>query len=137
MFDNVLVPVDLTDRTLAAVAAAARLVQTGGRVTLFHVVQKVPGLDLDADPEFYERLEKAASRHLAALRKQLDDEGVACEATIVVGNRGDEILAAAEDGIDLLVLSSHRVDFRSPETGASTMSYRLAVATPCAVLLLK
>lgn len=138
MFRHVLVPVDFTDKSHAAVDVAARLVDAdGGRMTLIHVVQTVPGLDLASDPAFYRRLEKTASEKMERLGRALRDVDTAWEASIVVGNRLDEIIAATEPDVDLVVVSSHPVDFSSPETGAGTMSYRIALASPCPVLLLK
>ncbi len=138
MFRNVLVPVDFTDRSIEAVNVAARLLnEDGGVVTLLHVVQTVPGLDLDGNPDFYSRLESAATKEIAALGELLEDKAVAWNALLVIGNRGDEIVKAAANDVDLVVVSSHRVDLDSPETGAGTMSYRIAVSAPCPVLLLK
>jgi universal stress protein A len=138
MFRSILVPVDFTDRSGEAVDLATRLVAPdGGRVTLLHVVQTVPGLDLAGDPDFYRRLESAASKKMRALGERLQTAGIEWKAAIVIGNRYDEIVTAADDDVDLLLVSSHRVDLSSPETGAGTMSYRLAVTAPCPVLLLK
>lgn len=137
MFRSVLIPVDFTERSVAAVDLAARMVADGGSITLIHVIQTVPGLDPDGDEEFYRRLEKAARQKMEQLGDRLDDAGIRWKALLVVGNRFDEIFAAAESGADLLLLSSHRVDLESPETGAAAMSYRLALVAPCPVLLLK
>jgi len=137
MFRSVLVPVDFTDRSVAAVDLAARLVAEDGSITLIHVVQTVPGLDPDTDDEFYRRLERTAQQKIERLGHRLDDHDTQWSALLVTGNRFDEIFKAAESGADLLVLSSHRVDLESPETGAGTMSYRLALVAPCPVLLLK
>lgn len=137
MFRRLLVPVDFTAKTAATVDLAARLVGADGDVTLIHVVQSVPGIDLNAEPDFYERLASKASEKMSALGERLENEGIAWNALLVVGNRYAEIIRAAEDGFDLLLVSSHRVDLKDPATGAATMSYRLAIGAPCAVLLLK
>ncbi len=137
MFHSVLVPVDFTPKTVAAVDLAGRIVAPEGRVTLLHVVQTVPGIDLAVDPEFYDRLEIAASEKISALGARLEAEDIEWRALLVVGNRYDEIVGAAGDACDLLVVASHRVDPDDPASGAATMSYRLAVGAPCPVLLLK
>jgi len=137
MFQRLLVPVDFTPKTAAAVDLAARLVAEEGEVTLIHVVQSVPGIDLTAEPDFYARMESTASERMSALGARLEEQGVAWNALLSVGNRYAEIIRAAADGFDLLLVSSHRVNAEDPATGAATMSYRLAVGSPCAVLLLK
>ena len=137
MFQSVLVPVGFTERDLEAVDLATRFVSPDGEVTLVHVIQTVPGIDLDGDPDFYGRLESAASAKMSAMGERLEGTGVAWSAVLVVGHRYEEIVRLAEDGYDLLVVSSHRVDLDDPRAGAATMSYRLAVGSPCAVLLLK
>ena len=84
MFRNILVPVDFTERSAAAVDAAAGLVDgDAGEVTLIHVVQTVPGLDLDGDPDFYERLETAASEKIEELGQKLRDRQVNWRALLV------------------------------------------------------
>lgn len=137
MFQSVLIPVDFTDKNDDAIEMAARLVDDDGLVTLIHVVQAVPGIDIEEERDFYARLESAAEEELAALGDRLDGKGVAWRAVLVVGSRAGEILAAAEDGVDLVVVSSHRVDLRHPGAGAGTLSYQIAIAAPCPVLLVK
>ena len=137
MFQRLLVPVDFTAKTATAVDLAARLVAGDGDVTLMHVVQSVPGIDLTGEPDFYERLADTASEKMSALGERLAKQGVAWKALLLVGNRYAEIIRTAAEGFDLLLVSSHRVDLEDPATGAATMSYRLAVGCPCAVLLLK
>ena len=137
MFRQVLVPVDFTEGSARAVDVAAGLVAEAGSITLLHVVQTVPGIDPESDVEFYERLEKAAGAKMEKLGERLGEHGIAWNALLVVGNRFDEILNAAEAAADLLVVSSQRIDFDAPETVGGTMSFRLALAAPCPVLLLK
>ena len=137
MFRHVLVPVDFTDKNAAAVDLAASLADDGGDVTLMHVVQVVPGIDLSEEREFYERLESSASDKLAGLGQRLQERGTDWKASLVFGSRVGEILRAAAEDIDLIVVSSHKVDIDRPGAGAGTMSYQLAVAAPCHVLLVK
>ena len=137
MFHSVLIPVDFTDKNDDAIEMAARLVDDDGLVTLIHVVQAVPGIDVEEEHDFYARLESAAEQKLEALGGRLDGKGVAWRAVLVVGSRAGEILATAEDGVDLVVVSSHRVDLRQPGAGAGTLSYQIAIAAPCPVLLVK
>lgn len=63
MFQNVLVPVDLTDTHQRTLGLAADLTKAGGgTLTLLHVVEVVPGLSFDEEREFYERLAETAAR---------------------------------------------------------------------------
>ncbi len=137
MFRSVLVPVDFTEKNVDAVALAARLVDADGSVKLIHVVQTVPGIDPEQERDFYDRLEAAAATRLSALGQRLQDREVDWSALLVVGSRCGEILWAAEDDVDLIVVSSHRVALERRGGGAGTLSYQIAVAAPCPVLLVK
>ena len=69
--------------------------------------------------------------------QQLQDREVAWSALLIVGSRCGEILRAAEGDVDLIVVSSHRVNLERRGVGASTLSYQIAVLAPCPVLLVK
>ena len=52
--------------------------------------------------------------------------------------RAEEVLRfTRENGIDLIVVASHPVDSFKPSGGLGTMSYKLGILAPCAVLLVK
>ncbi len=137
MFRSVLVPVDFTEKNVDAVALAARLVDADGSVKLIHVVQAVPGIDFEEERDFYRRLEASATTQLSALGQRLQDREVSWSALLVVGSRCGEILRAAASDVDLIVVSSHRIDLERRGAGAGTLSYQIAVAAPCPVLLVK
>lgn len=138
MFQNVLVPVDLTDAHHRTVEIAAELARAGGSVTLLHVVEVIPGLSFDEERDFYERLAGAARAHLAGLGKQLDQRQVAWRAEVVFGNRAAEVVRhAAEAKADLIALTSHRVDPQQPGDGWGTLSYKIGILAQCPVLLVK
>ena len=60
MFRKILVPVDLSDRHGQALEIAARLAKASdGEVTLLHVIEMIPGLNLEEERDFYQRLEQA------------------------------------------------------------------------------
>ena len=42
-----------------------------------------------------------------------------------------------ENGVDLIVLSSHRIDKIHPAEGWATISYKVAILAPCPVLMVK
>ena len=58
--------------------------------------------------------------------------------TIEHVERAEAIVAYAEErGMDLIVLSSHKVDRDHPALGWGTISYRIAIVARCPVLLVK
>ena len=57
LFGHVMVPVDLSDRDERALRTALALArEAGSRVTLFHVIQRVPGLASGELEKFYRLL---------------------------------------------------------------------------------
>ena len=139
MFKKILVPVDLTDTHQHAIEIAAQLAgEADGQVILLHVVEVVPGLWVEEERDFYDRIESAARDHLARLGRQLDDLHVARREEIIFGNRAEEIVRyAMETDVDLIVLSSHRIDLKNPGAGWGTLSYKIGILSQCPVLLVK
>jgi nucleotide-binding universal stress UspA family protein len=139
MFAKILVAVDLTDTHQQAIEIAAQLAgESGGQVILLHVVEVIPGLWVDEERDFYDRLETAARDHLVQLGRQLEDRNIARREEIIFGNRAEEIVRyAMEGGVDLIVLKSHRIDLKSPGAGWGTLSYKISILSQCPVLLVK
>jgi nucleotide-binding universal stress UspA family protein len=140
LFKHILVPVDLTPKTARAARIAAGLA-AGGRtnVTILHVVERIEGIPAGELETFYRKLESRARKKLAPLAARLEKAGAAAvRAEVVFGNRVDEILrAATARRVDLIVLSSHRVDPRRPGAGWGTISYKVGILSRCPVLLVK
>jgi nucleotide-binding universal stress UspA family protein len=139
MFRKLLLPVDLTDRHQQALNIAARLAdENAGEVTLLHVIETIPGVWPQEEREFYSRLEQAARDHLAKLGRDLEARQIPRREEVIFGNRAHEIVRyAMETGVDLIVLSSHRVDLQDPSAGWGTMSYKVGILSQCPVLLVK
>jgi nucleotide-binding universal stress UspA family protein len=139
VFQNILVPVDLTDLHQPALESAARLAQqNGGKVTLLHVIEVISEVWATADREFYTRLEQTARDHLARLGHYFEARGVPRGEEVVFGHRAPEIVRyAGEIGVDLIVLKSHRLDLENPSAGWSTVSYKVGILAQCPVLLVK
>ena len=139
MFKNILMPVDLTDRHQPALDIAVRLAtQSAGAVTLLHVIEIIPGLGLREEREFYSRLERAARDHLAKLGRDLAAHQVPRREEVIFGERAHEIVRyAMETGVDLIVLSSHRIDLQDPDAAWGTVSYKVGILSQCPVLLVK
>jgi nucleotide-binding universal stress UspA family protein len=139
MFRNILVPVDLSDRQAAALEIAGQLAaQSGGTVTVLHVVEMLHGVSREDEPAFYGRLEKTAIGHTDRLVEKLRAKPVTAQSAVTFGERGREVVRyATEHGCDLIVLLSHPVDFAQPGMGWNTLSYFIGIAARCPVLLVK
>jgi nucleotide-binding universal stress UspA family protein len=139
MFKKILVPVDLSDRHQQALEIAARLAkESQGEVALLHVTEIIPGLDFGEERDFYQRLDQAARDHLVRLGRYFEEHQVPRREEVIYGNRAPEIVRyAMETGVDLIVLSSHRIDLENPSAGWGTVSYKVGILSQCPVLLVK
>jgi nucleotide-binding universal stress UspA family protein len=139
MFHKLLLPVDLTDRHGQALAAATDLARPGGgEVTLLHVIEVIPGLTMEEEKPFYQRLEKAARKHLDGLGGRFAKAGVRWRPEIRFGARAAEVVRhAAETGADLIVLTSPRFDPERPAAGWGSLSHKIGLLSACPVLLVK
>ena len=139
MFKKILVPVDVSDRHQQALDIAGRLAkQNDGEVILLHVIEVLPGLWLEEERDFYDRLEQMSREHLAKLGRSLEAHQVPRREEIVYGSRAHEIVRyAAEASVDLIVLSSHRIDLQDPSSGWGTVSYKVGILSQCPILLVK
>ena len=139
MFRHILTPTDLSGRSSEAVDMARELAQaTRARITLFHVIETVSGADFDEFGSFYKEIEDRASAHLSALASRFQGSGLDVATTVVYGKPAEEIVRfAIEKEVDLIVLSSHRIDLSRPGYGWSTLSYKIGVLARCPVLLVK
>ena len=139
MFQKILVPVDLSDTHQQALEIAAKLAgESDGHIILLHVVEVIPGLWVEEERDFYDRIETAARDHLTRLGRRLEEVHVPKREEIIFGNRADEIVRyAMEVGVDLIVLSSHRIDLKNPGAGWGTLSYKIGILSQCPVLLVK
>jgi len=138
LFERIVVPADLTERNREAVAMASRVVAPNGSICLLHVIETIPGLSVDEEREFYEKLEQKASAFLAELGTILVEQGVEWTAEVVYGSRARTILDEARKlGADLIVIRSHRIDGESSAQGFGTLSYQVGILAKCPVLLVK
>lgn len=139
MFRHILVPTDLTDRTVKALDAAIDVAAgEEARVTLLHVIETIAGAEFEEFSSFYHKLEKRARERLNDIMARSSKTRGSIDVAIVYGSRAEEVLRfARSEAIDLIVLSSHPVDPSQPHRGLGTMSYKLGILAPCAVLLIK
>jgi nucleotide-binding universal stress UspA family protein len=139
MFRKILLPVDLTARHQQALDAATDLARpSGGEVTLLHVIEIIPGLAVEEDKPFYQRLEKKARKHMGDLGGHFESAGVRWRPEILFGARATEVVRYAnETGADLIVLTSPRFDPERPAAGWGSLSHKVGLLSSCPVLLVK
>lgn len=108
MYSHILVPISFDeDRDAAGAVHVARvLAGADSKVTLFHVMERVPGYAINYLPDDY------VSSARAAIEEELGtmSEGIPNASAIVVeGHSGRTILDwADENDVDCIVIASHR-----------------------------
>ncbi len=139
MFQRILVPTDLTDRASKALDLALALSSpAGSRVILLHVIETVPGLELEEAKPFYQKLEQKAQRIMATARERLPRTQAEVVQEIVYGERAEEIVRfAAAHTIDPIVLASQKVTPSATVRDWGTISYKVGILAQCPVLLVK
>lgn len=108
MYKNILVPISFDeDRDSSrSIEIAKALESQGGKVTLLHVMEEVPGYAATYMPEGYlENSRKGLEEELGEIAAQIPG-GV---AKVISGHSGNSILDFAEDNAnDLIIIASHR-----------------------------
>lgn len=136
-FRHVLIPSDLTSRTRVALDRVNALgLPPASRITLLHVVETIDGLGSRELKPFYSRLEKKARTTLSTLAKGV--RAAPIEVAVVQGRRAESIVNfAAANGVDLIVLASHRVNPSMENRDWGSISYKVGILADCPVLLVK
>ena len=139
MFKNILVPTDFTEKSLKALDVALMIGSKNAvKVTLLHVIALIEGADDEDFTDFYERLEKRAQKKMNEMVAQYGKGKPHINMKIVFGNRAREIVSYAhENKIDLIILSSHKIEKVDPSQGWATISYRVGILSHCPVLMVK
>jgi nucleotide-binding universal stress UspA family protein len=139
MFERILVPVDLTERSLKAVETAYQFAaQTGAEVVLLHVIQTIEHVAFEELKPFYDRLERSARKGLQEFSERFLANKLRVDQAIVYGERTKEIINfTIQNRIDLIIMASHRIDPDRPGHDWSSISYAVMILSPCPVLLLK
>ena len=121
-FRHIMVPVDLSDRNERALRTALGLArERGGRVTLFHVIQRVSGIT---------RLRRTA--------RKFAERGLDVRTEVRVGDPPAEIVRATlRERVDLVVMGSHKVRRGDRKQGWGTTSYKVGIFCQCPILLVK
>ena len=139
MFQRILVPVDLTEKSLAAVDLAFGLAQSlKSEVTLLHVIETIEHVKFDEMKDFYSRLEISARKGLKEFSERFEDEGLKVDRLVTYGHRTQVVVETAiANQADVIIMASHRIDPDRPGHDWSTISYGVAILAPCHVLLVK
>ncbi len=141
-FHHLLVPVELSERKTTAMDIALSMAsENNARVTLLHVIQTIGGDDIPPDEEterFYDHLQSRVAPKLQEMAQQFRDAGIEVAVETPVGDRLREIAAFGNDeAVDLIVMSSHRVDPNDLAASWGTLSYRVSVVCDAPILLVK
>jgi nucleotide-binding universal stress UspA family protein len=139
MFDRILVPVDLSEKSLKAADLAYELAtQSRSEVVLLHVIETIEHIAFEEMKQFYDRLESSAREGLREFSERFEEAGLRVENVVVYGHRTREIVDfAVTNRTDLIVMASHRIDPDRPGHDWSSISYAVAIMAPCPVLLVK
>lgn len=139
MFETILVPTDLHEKTLRALDVSVRMaLREQGRILLLHVIETIEDDEEEAFDAFYDRLRTRAEEKLKDMAARYADRQVRIDRHIVLGKRVREIVEfAGRQAVDVIVLRSHKIDPANPAEGWATISYRVAILAPCPVLMVK
>jgi len=139
MFKKILVPLDLTDKHRPALGKAADLARhCCSTVTLLHVIEVIPGLAVEEDKDFYQRIAQKARTHLEASQGFVSRWAVNAQQEIRYGHAAWEIVHyAADTGHDLIILTAPCFDPNQPAVSWGSLSYKVGVLASCPVLLVK
>jgi nucleotide-binding universal stress UspA family protein len=139
MFRRILVPVDLSKKSVAAVDLAYELAsQFRAEVILLHVIETIEHVDFNEVKGFYQRLEESARKRLQEFSERFVGNKLQVDQALVYGHRTREIVDyATANGVDLIVMSSHRIDPERLGHDWTSISHAVAILSPCPVLLVK
>ena len=139
MFKDILVPTNFAAENKGSLDIAVGIAQlSGGNIYVLHVIKTIPNTAFEEFEDFYRKLEKQAQRNMTTLLNPYQDSPVIIESAIIYGGRVREILRFAEDHhIDLIVMTSHKIDPDKPAQGWGTISHKVGVLANCPIMLVK
>lgn len=139
MFKHILIPLDFTEKNDPAIAIAQQMASPeGSRLILLHVIKSIEGVTDPEVQEFYGMLEGRARMALSRLQTDMTHQGIEAEYSIAFGKRPEEIVRFAEESVvDLIIMSSRKLDPDAPMQPWPTISHKVAVFASCPVLLVR
>lgn len=135
MYHHILVPISFDqDRDAAGALGVARaLAAEDARITLLHVMERIPAYAISYLPEDYV---EESRRAIESELKTLADDLPRGQAHVIEGHPGRSILDWAEgNGVDCIVLASHRPGMQDLLLGSTTS--HLVRHASCAVHVLR
>ena len=139
---KILVPIDFSPSSHAAVESAADLAQHfGASIHLVHVIPMFPGTtfpDFIPETKFLEEARKVAEKHFAAATADLTAKGIKVSSSVEVGDDvSSSILEAVEhEKADMVVISTHGLTGWHPLVFGS-IAEKVMKLVACPVLLLR
>jgi len=140
MFKNILVPTDLSEKSSRALEIALDMANRRGdcRVTLLHVIERIEDSDEEEFQSFYDKLASKARLKMKEMTKQYSAGKAEIAKEIIFGNRVGEIVDfARKHAVDLIILSSHKLNRVDAVEGWATISYKVGILAPCPVMMVK
>jgi nucleotide-binding universal stress UspA family protein len=140
MFKKILIPIDLTELTIArpALNAAVELaLQSKGALRLTTIETLLPASFIEyVPPEFDKTQEERAARALDEISAGLSIPKESISHTVRFGSIYVEILAEADDwGADLIVVGSHRPSMATYLIGSNAKT--IVRHAKCSVLVIR
>ena len=139
MFKKIMVATGGSPWSKKAVEYAVSLAkELGAQLYILHVVTS-PSLisELLASVPFDRELEVKGRELLGEAEALAREKGVGCKTILKKGSVAENIvMAAAEEGVDLLILGS-RGDKGLMRGGLGTIASKVAASAPCPVLIMK
>jgi universal stress protein A len=139
MFKNILVPTDLSTKSNKALEIALEMAtKKNCRITFIHVVERIDNCDDEEFQSFYDKLAAKAHLKMEEIIKQYNSGKAAIDIEIILGNRVKEIVDfASKHTIDLIILTSHKLNKVDAVEGWATISYKIGILAPCPVMMVK
>jgi nucleotide-binding universal stress UspA family protein len=142
IFQNILVPIDFSDHSEAALESAIQLAKTfGSELCLLHCyainLGGVPPYGVSLPPTYYDEIRDTASQKLDRWLEKATAEGVKARPLLSSTCPSEEIPLMAEDlGSDLIVMGTRGLSGIKHLTLGS-VAERTLRAAPCPVLTLR
>lgn len=139
MFTHILLPSDLHSLDTDAIQQSLDLAaKHHAAVSILHVIEPIQGIPEEELSDFYASLERSAQGKMAQLSRTYLDRHIPCTTSTRLGPRARTIVGFAEEnGVDLIVMQSHRIEAGTGGAPGFTISYNVALFAQCPVLLVK
>jgi nucleotide-binding universal stress UspA family protein len=139
MFKNILVPTDLSPKSIKALEIALSMADKGdSRITFLHIIERIEDSDEEEFKSFYDKLASKAHLKMQKMVTQYKGTGVEIDSEIIFGNRVGEIVDFShKHATDLIILCSHKLNKVDAVEGWATISYKVGILAPCPVMLVK